>query len=329
MSGSDWSSKKGATSEVYARDDFDPELQTSDILAPRGAAPTISKEQPGSWIPSTPGGSTLAGEANEEKAITNLDHGWRPWKVVIGCFCLILPTYGLLSSIGLFQTEWEQNQLRGYSKSKISWIISIFGFFDCFFAAPCGILYDQFGPRILLFVGSTIYVASFVGLAFSTTYSQFMACFVVAGISAAAPTTVGFTVVSQWFKVREGLATGCVTVGSAIGGIFFSLVFQELFNRYEWRTGVLILAGIIMAFMTVGNLLVERNESQQTGAEADSDWDFSAFREMSKSPKFWLICVSMFAYEMVLFSQWGSIPSYAVSTNFGDKQFYLMMTYNL
>lgn len=153
-------------------------------MAPRGAAPTISKEQPGSWIPSTPGGSTLAGEANEEKAITNLDHGWRPWKVVIGCFCLILPTYGLLSSIGLFQTEWEQNQLRGYSKSKISWIISIFGFFDRFFAAPCGILYDQFGPRILLFVGSTIYVASFVGLAFSTTYSQFMACFVVAGISA-------------------------------------------------------------------------------------------------------------------------------------------------
>lgn len=32
---------------------------------------------------------------------------------------------------------------------------------------------------------------------------------------------------------------------------------------------------------------------------------------------------------MVLFSQWGSIPSYAVSTNFGDQQFYLMMTYNL
>ena len=101
--------------------------------------------------------------------------------------------------------------------------------------------------------------------------------------------------VSQWFKVREGLATGCVTVGSAIGGIFFSLVLQELFIDYEWRTGVLILAGIIMAFMTIGNLLVERNESQQTAAETDGGgWDFTALREMSKSPKFWLICVSIF-----------------------------------
>ncbi|KAK1781094.1 major facilitator superfamily domain-containing protein [Copromyces sp. CBS 386.78] len=328
MSGFDWSSKKGATSEVYTQDDFDPELQTPEILAPRGAAPTISKEEPGSWIPSTPDGSTHASEANEEKAITNLDFGWRPWKVVMGCFCLIVPSYGLLSSIGLFQTEWKQYQLRGYSKSEISWIISIFGFFGCFFAAPCGILYDRYGPRLLLQVGSTIYVASFIGLAFSTTYGQFMACFVVAGISVTAPTTVGFTMVSQWFKVREGLATGCVTVGSAIGGIFFSLVLQALFNRYEWRTGVLILAGIIMVFMTIGNLLAERNESQRTGAETGDGWDFTALRGMSKSPKFWLICVSIFAYEMVLFSQWGSIPSYAVSTNFGDKQFYLMMTCN-
>ena len=175
-------------------------LQTpaEKILAPHGtgaaATPTtaISKEeQPGSWIPSTPDGSTHASEASsssssEEKGsvpITNLDYGWRPWKVVIGAFCLIVPTYGLLSSIGLFQTEWERHQLQGYSKSEISWIISIFGFFGCFFAAPCGILYDRYGPRLLLMAGSTIYVASFIGLAFSSTYGQFMACFIVAGVS--------------------------------------------------------------------------------------------------------------------------------------------------
>lgn len=76
--------------------------------------------------------------------------------------------------------------------------------------------------------------------------------------------------------------------------MFFSLVLQELFNKYEWRTGVLILTGIIMAFMTIGNLLVERNDSQLTGAETEGVWDFTALREMSKSPKFWLICVSIF-----------------------------------
>lgn len=32
---------------------------------------------------------------------------------------------------------------------------------------------------------------------------------------------------------------------------------------------------------------------------------------------------------MVLFIQWRSIPSYAVSAGVGDKQFYLMMSYNM
>ncbi|KAL2182751.1 hypothetical protein L209DRAFT_696725, partial [Thermothelomyces heterothallicus CBS 203.75] len=35
------------------------------------------------------------------------------------------------------------------------------------------------------------------------------------------------------------------------------------------------------------------------------------------------------AYELVLFIQWGSIPSYAVAADVGNKQFYLMMSYNI
>jgi hypothetical protein len=64
------------------------------------------------------------------------------------------------------------------------------------------------------------------------------------GTRSAAPTTVAFSVVSQWFRVREGIATGCVTLGTAVGGIFFSLVLQALFQHFDWQVAILILSGV-------------------------------------------------------------------------------------
>lgn len=122
--------------------------------------------------------------ANGRARLAPLDSGRKPWSVVAGSFCLTVATYGLLSSIGLFQTYWKEHQLAGESGTKISWIVSMFGFLDCFVAAPFGVIFDLYGSKFLLPAGSTVYLASFLGLAFATTYGQFMACFVVAGVSA-------------------------------------------------------------------------------------------------------------------------------------------------
>jgi predicted MFS family arabinose efflux permease len=110
--------------------------------------------------------------------------GWRPWKVMIGCFCLTVPTYGLLSSIGLFQTYWHQHMLQGYSESEISWIISVFGFLTCLFASPAGIVFDRYGSAWLLPTGSVAYIVSFIGLTFSSTYQELMGCMTLAGLAA-------------------------------------------------------------------------------------------------------------------------------------------------
>ncbi|KAK0633455.1 major facilitator superfamily domain-containing protein, partial [Immersiella caudata] len=112
------------------------------------------------------------------------DAGFRPWRVVVGCFCLTVAVYGLLSSIGLFQTYWHEHQLRDKTEGEISWIISVFGFLGCFCGVLAGVLFDRFGIRWLLPLASVAYVLAFVGLAFSRTYGEFMGCFVVAGVAA-------------------------------------------------------------------------------------------------------------------------------------------------
>lgn len=102
-----------------------------------------------------------------------------------------MPTYGLLSSIGLFQTYWHGTVLRGsgHSEGDVAWVISVFGFLDCLFAAPAGVLLDRSshgtpGRWPLLLLGCAAYVAAFAGLAWARTYAQFMGCMVVAGVAA-------------------------------------------------------------------------------------------------------------------------------------------------
>src|SRR3954454_15690602 len=90
--------------------------------------------------------------------------GRRAWLVVAGSFCMICGTYGLLSSVGLFQAYWQENQLSSYSSGEIGWISAINVFFNLFLGVQIGPLFDRYGPRYLILVGSVVYVASLVVL---------------------------------------------------------------------------------------------------------------------------------------------------------------------
>jgi MFS family permease len=106
--------------------------------------------------------------------------------------------------------------------------------------------------------------------------------------------------VGQWFDKRKGLATGCVTLGAPLGGIFFSLVLKILFDRYPWRTAALVLVAMMAVFLALGCLLVEINLPPQQGArdEDDSDMDSEPraheISHMLGSPKFWLVSYALF-----------------------------------
>lgn len=104
--------------------------------------------------------------------------------MVLGSMFLTIPTYGLMSALGLFQLYWQNNQLSTIPAPTVSWIISIFGFLTCFLDFPVGLVFDHWGTNVLLPVGCVLYWASFLSLAWASTYAHFFACFVAAGISA-------------------------------------------------------------------------------------------------------------------------------------------------
>lgn len=109
----------------------------------------------------------------------------------------------------------------------------------------------------------------------------------------AIPSTIAFSVVSQWFRDRAGIATGLVTLGAALGGIFFSLVLQALFANLQWKAASLVLTAILACSLLLGNLLVETNAVEHTAHE-DERREGPKLSGMLRSPKFWLASYAIF-----------------------------------
>ena len=148
------------------------------------------------------------------------DGGIESWLVVFGGWCCYLSSYGWLSSIGIFQTYYEQNLLRSYSPSTISWILSVQAFILTGMAPINGKVFDNYGSNALIRIGSFLHIFGISMLSLSTQYYQiFLSQSICSGIGAAMIFHGATNAVSTWFRERRGLALGLASSGASIGGV--------------------------------------------------------------------------------------------------------------
>lgn len=55
--------------------------------------------------------------------------GLEAWLVVFGAWCAMIPSMGLLNTIGVIQAWLSEHQLETYSESSVGWIVSVYSFF--------------------------------------------------------------------------------------------------------------------------------------------------------------------------------------------------------
>lgn len=184
--------------------------------------------------------------------------GTKAWLVVAGSFCIIWATFGLISSVGLFQSYWKANQLSQYTNGDIGWIPAVNVFLNLFLGVQIGPLFDRYGPRWLLLSGSVAYVVSLVLLAECTKYWHFVLAYgILNGFSGALLTTSALSVVAHWFERKRGMATGIAFVGSSAGGITFPLILKPAFQHLSWAWAMRIIALSCLALTVVGNVLIK------------------------------------------------------------------------
>ncbi|KAK0706285.1 major facilitator superfamily domain-containing protein [Lasiosphaeria miniovina] len=187
------------------------------------------------------------------------DGGAAAWLVVLGGWCCSFNSMGWMNSVGVFQQYYENGPLEDYDSSTISWIPSLELFFLFFLGPVVGILFDKYGPRPLIIVGTFFHVFGLMMASLATTYYQFLlsqgVCSAV-GLAFLYPPALAC--ISTWFSQKRGVAMGIMVTGSSVGGVIFPIMLNRLVQNpstgYPWAIRIaafLVLALQIVAILTI------------------------------------------------------------------------------
>ncbi|KAL4866253.1 hypothetical protein BDV12DRAFT_173134 [Aspergillus spectabilis] len=239
------------------------------------------------------------------------DGGVRSWLVVLGSFLLLMASYGLMNSVGVLQTYLESHQLQGYSSRDVGWISGIFVFTSLGLGVFVGPLFDAYGPKELVTVGSGLYALSILLTAECTQYWHFILCFgVMAGIGAALVSNVGMACVPHWFSAKAGMALGTAMAGAGLGGVVFPYILRETWATVGFKWGMRIVALVVFILCGLASFLVKARLPRNRGFKAA--FDIRSFRDA----RFAWLSVAGFCLELVVFALIGLLPSYVVAQGF-------------
>ena len=148
------------------------------------------------------------------------DGGTKAWLAVLGAWCCYFTGFGWISSIGVFQAYYSQHQLRDYSPSDVAWVLSVEVFMLQVMAPVFGKVFDSYGPRALVILGTFLHVFGLMMVSLSSHYYNiFLAQSICSGLGAAALYHSSTNAVSTWFLKRRALVLGLVATGSSLGGL--------------------------------------------------------------------------------------------------------------
>ncbi|RYP45333.1 hypothetical protein DL768_008317 [Monosporascus sp. mg162] len=185
------------------------------------------------------------------------DGGWDAWFQVACSFVVMVNTWGLIGSFGVFQTYYETELLRDHSSSAISWVGSLQGGLLLLLGIVSGPLFDAGNFRRLMAGGLFLVVFGMFMTSICNSYWQvLLAQGVCVGVGSGLLFLPAAAVLSQYFARRRAFALGVQSVGSPLAGIVFPIIFSRLQPAvgFAWATRVIAfillgLSAVPVAFM--------------------------------------------------------------------------------
>ncbi|KAI1080357.1 MFS general substrate transporter [Whalleya microplaca] len=199
------------------------------------------------------------------------DGGLEAWLVVVGGFLALFSTFGLINCVGVFLEYYVTNSLSTYSTSTVSWITSLQVFLMTGLNAVMGRLFDNYGPKYLLIIGTVVYVFGLMMLSLSTEFYQIILTQgVVAPIGMSAIFNSATNSVMGWFFRRRAAALGIMVSGSSLGGVLLPIMVNHLIPEvgFPWTMrilGFMFLALCGVACATVKSRLPPRSKPLVVG----------------------------------------------------------------
>lgn len=171
-------------------------------------------------LPVSPDNEVTSPTKEDVSPQTTKEGGLRGWLAVLGGWCCLFVSFGWITCIGIFQEHYESNQLREYSHSAVAWIPATETFMMFIGASICGKIFDSYGPRPLLIVGTMLHVMGLLFISFSQEYAAlFLSQSICSAMGSSAIMWAGNNAVGTWFQRRRALALGIVSSGSSFGAL--------------------------------------------------------------------------------------------------------------
>ncbi|KAI5857373.1 MFS general substrate transporter [Durotheca rogersii] len=263
------------------KDEVDVESDR-DLSAEPLEPTTVERVADGRTIPAdteTNGPSTAPPNAAAKPAVP--DGGLQAWLQVLGAFVVMLLTWGIVNSFGVYQTYYETELLVGKaSSSDISWIGSLQGALLMMGGLVSGPLFDAGYFRHLTSAGLLLVL---LGLFMTSLCSAYWHIVLAQGVCVGAGSGLLFlpsaAVLSQYFARRRALVLGIQSVGSPLGGIVFPIVFARLAPRVGFAWASRVLAFIALALAAVPLAFLRPNPALAGPRPRRAFIDTAALRE--------------------------------------------------
>ncbi|KAL9000244.1 MAG: hypothetical protein Q9169_001146 [Polycauliona sp. 2 TL-2023] len=284
--------------------------ETYGIVKPvstyRSHGSITSEKDESPCVPSKPRSDINATEPHAETTFP--EGGLRAWLVVVGSFCGMLASFGLMNTIGTFQAYLTTHQLANKSPSAVGWIFSIYVFLAFGCGLQIGPIFDRQGSRWLVLAGTVCMVVGMIGVSQSTQFWHFILTFsILGGVGTSLIFTPAVGAIAHFFSRRRGAATGLAATGGSFGGIIFPLALENLFPKVGFAWSVRLLALIFLVLLIVANIFIRTRLPPR--ADCTMWPDFRIFGDVP----FALTTAGVFFIEWGLFVPLSFISSYALA----------------
>ncbi|KAH6877104.1 major facilitator superfamily domain-containing protein [Thelonectria olida] len=244
--------------------------------------------------------------------------GTKAWLVVVGAWCAMIPSMGLLNTLAVLQAWVLEHELSGMSESTVGWIFSSYAFFLYFCGAQVGPIFDSQDIKWLIIPGSIGMVASMIFVSFSTVLSIPPLLWRPGRLSASLLFNPSLAAVGHWFFKRRAFATGIACTAGGIGGVGFPLIILYLAPRIGFPWAIRIIALICAVSGVVASCLLCKR--LPPNKKAGSSIDLKALSDV----KYATTTAAVFLIEFAVFIPYSYISSYAIAYGFKPKDAYLL-----
>lgn len=220
----------------------------------------------------------------------------RHWRTVLGCaMAASIGTIGFFAyTNGVFVPLLREEA--GFSLRQLSIATLTLSMTVAVLAPFAGMAMDRFGPlRViaLAVVGEALAFAAFSII--PAEFSFYIAAILMLAILGVGSTPPGFArIITGRFDRQRGLALGMAIAGLGLMAIFAPIVFNQILQASNWRTGYLVAAAAVLLLGGGGLLLIasDREGTRRDAARLAADphrarGDWSGL----KRPLFWVMLV--------------------------------------